>query len=55
MPLAHAQLGTCGLRLPPELAQLQRLEGLLLSLSFPLSGGIPAEWLALGAFPNLKW
>ena len=53
--LAQAQLGTCGLRLPPELAQLQRLEELLLGLSFPLLGGIPVEWLAPGTFPNLKW
>lgn len=38
----------------PELAQLQQLEDLWLSsYGAPLPDGIPAEWLAPGAFPRL--
>ena len=44
-----------GAALLPELAQLQWLEELQLqSYHGRLTGGIPAEWLAPGAFPRLK-
>lgn len=43
------------LRLPPELAQLEHLEELeLVQHLVPWEGGIPAQWLAPGAFPALK-
>lgn len=48
-------LSSCGLQgtLPPKLAQLQQLRTLDLS-SNQLSGVVPQEWTAAGAFPALE-
>jgi hypothetical protein len=54
-PCFCRNLSSCGLQgtLPPKLAQLQQLRTLDLS-SNQLSGVVPQEWTAAGAFPALE-